>query len=529
MRMLGVLATWLPYRRFIAATRSPEQAQMRVWNEVRAVLTRAKHWAPTLAARGGADARLSDFPLSDYEDYRASLDAAFADPSSPISPLSGEPVVFWGSTSGSTGLAKRFPITKRYFRRARATTPPQVASLFQRFPALGRHPVLHLVGFNPTEHSAAGIEVGLGSNYLFRTMPRPLRASYAFPPNVFRDAPTFLRWAPYYALGTDCSAIFAVTPLRILYLYRDLRAHFGDALPYLEGREKPPDGFPVIRVSPERVRSVGALLDKARPTLLELWPGLQFICTWIGSTAGLRVAELKELVGGPLPIVDSTYTATEGCVTVCLWNDRLGGPAHPGAHVFEFLRVGDEPRPGNLLPLWGLEAGVDYELVISSTMGIVRYRIGDVVRCEGHFNESPVLTFSHKTSAGLALGGVTLNDAEVIRAVAPALGSEPRRWIVVPRDDGKGFVVCLHERSPGAAVVQQVVARSAEIDRRLMAESESYARARGEGSFDRVAVMPCPEDHPVWQAGAEGPHAQSKPVLLVQYPVSLGPTTENAG
>ncbi|KAI3434980.1 hypothetical protein D9Q98_003032 [Chlorella vulgaris] len=93
-----------------------------------------------------------------------------------------------------------------------------------------------------------------------------------------------------------------------------------------------------------------------------------------------------------------------------------------GECYFEFLPIslgtdGDELAT---VRLHELVVGQRYELVVSSVMGLFRYRMGDVLLCVGHFRSAPKLVVEGRRGQALNLVCEKLTEVELVTAVAAA-------------------------------------------------------------------------------------------------------------
>ncbi len=486
-----------PHRAFVRDCKNPERAQARVWAETWRVLRRAPFW------RGGA-ASLSDFPLTTYDDYRGALTRSFA---RERSELSAEPILYWSESTGTTGPRKLFPITASYRRQFQTTTPAFLRGLTSRFPKLLSQPVLYFAATQPVERSPAGIEVGLISHFNYRTIPAFLRRLYGFPIEVLANEETFSRWGPLYAIATDLSAMVGISPAAISRFFEQLVANRDRYEPILAGRAQPPAPLPPIQLGEARRALVRAVLDGGGEELGALWPALEAVVCWKSSTCGLQLPALRRVVGD-VPFVDATYSATEGWMNVPRADGSLGGPLHPGAHVFEFLPQGGAPHARNLLPMWALQPGRSYEIVLTTAMGLVRYHLQDVVTCTGYFHRSPIVHFSHKSANQISLGPASVSEAELVEALKQL--TRARACLVAPAASGRGLELCVDE--PIAAAELSVLQSALETINPV------YRRYVANGTLDPLAARRVASDHPSFDA-ARG-HAQTKPRLLMQEPLS---------
>ncbi len=64
-----------------------------------------------------------------------------------------------------------------------------------------------------------------------------------------------------------------------------------------------------------------------------------------------------------------------------------------------------------------LEEGEDYEIIITNLSGLYRYRIKDVVRVTGYYNECPMIQFVYRKSQMLSIAGEKTNEKAVSWAI----------------------------------------------------------------------------------------------------------------
>jgi hypothetical protein len=491
-RFLAKLNSGRTYRRFVSDTRTPELAQRRVWNEILGEISGAPFWQGKLTS----SSELRDFPITEYEDYRSAIDRSFQ---TGISELSGKPVMYWSESSGTSGKRKVFPITPKYREQFQRTTPPYLHGLIEKFPGFLNQKVLYFAGMNPSEISPSGIDVGFISNFNYRHIPRMLQKGYGFPKEVFQSWPVFEKWAPVYALATDLSAMIAITPSVLTQFAERIEKNAELYRDILSGKVALPSELPALSVSKKRLELVQAVLSSKKISFRALWPSLQFVSCWKGSGCALQLPQLARF--SDLPVVDATYSATEGWVNVPL-PGGVGGPVHPGAHIFEFAKAGEEPSPEKLLPLWKLEKGESYEIFLSTAMGMIRYRLFDIVKCTGHFERSPIIEFVQKSLNEIILGMIRVSESQILEALQSVDMGPGTRWFIAPNQTGDRLVFFTSSSDRPTA------SDLASADQRLGELNKYYARDISRGLLKPMEITRLPLSHPVWQVST---HQQSKP------------------
>ncbi|XBI99472.1 hypothetical protein VPH35_019547 [Triticum aestivum] len=101
----------------------------------------------------------------------------------------------------------------------------------------------------------------------------------------------------------------------------------------------------------------------------------------------------------------------------------------PNMAYFEFLPVDDtttgeavapEGDAARLVDLARVEAGREYEVVITTYAGLNRYRVGDVLRVAGYHNAAPRFTFVRRKNVLLSVESDKIDEVELQRAVERA-------------------------------------------------------------------------------------------------------------
>ena len=118
-----------------------------------------------------------------------------------------------------------------------------------------------------------------------------------------------------------------------------------------------------------------------KASLEEVWPNLEVF--WHGGVAFTPYREqYHRLIPTPLMHYMETYNASEGFFGL------QDNPSDPSMSLmvdygvfYEFIPMSELGKPNaTAVPLWGVETGKNYAMVISTSSGLWRYLIGDTVR-----------------------------------------------------------------------------------------------------------------------------------------------------
>jgi hypothetical protein len=222
-----------------------------------------------------------------------------------------------------------------------------------------------------------------------------------------------------FALQNKVSSITTANPSTILLMARKLEEW---AEP-LSGdlREGTVSRGPAAELSPALQSQLNRKAKKhSAPTswkIAEIWDLASIHC-WKGGAAGFFLDQFPEALGGEIPVREVGITASEGYFALPLSDEDPGGVAWLGAHLLEFL---DEQ--GGARWAWELEEGAVYRLVISTTAGLYRYDLGDLVEVVGMAGRLPRLRFVRKAEAMLNITGEKLSQDQVLAAATAVFGS----------------------------------------------------------------------------------------------------------
>jgi hypothetical protein len=203
-----------------------------------------------------------------------------------------------------------------------------------------------------------------------------------------------------------------------------------------------------------RIRSALNEHGTLRPR--DLWPRLELVVVWLGGAAGFYAPKVQELYS-PRCTRDLGFTASEGFFAVPL-SDGTPVAAPVLTRVFmEFIpeadNDGDQPRT---LLAHELERGARYFLVVTTTGGLFRYRMEDLVEVAGgcgRGGRSPSLRFLSKGSRILSLTGEKVSEAQASEAASAAVrdsGLDLAGFTVslrLPADERPGYVVAIEPRA----------------------------------------------------------------------------------
>lgn len=380
-------------------------------------------------------------PLADYDAHRPYVErVAAGEPNV----LGCEPVHGLEPTSGSGAEPKLIPSTAGLRAAFGRGIAPWIVDLLRGDPRIATGPAYWSVSpvLQHDARSAGGLPIGFEDDgaYLGAFGRRLQRAVLAVPSEVRRaaDVETF-RYLTLLHLAArgDLRLISVWNPSFLALLLDALPRHAEALADDLEhGRCRPPGGPERPDLAPPRsgararaLRGVAAAHDPAATTAA-LWPRLRLLSCWTDAHAATAAGALAARFPHAA-LQGKGLLATEAFVSLPL----RAAPAPVLAvrsHVFEFV------EPGGRATRFAheLEAGDEVEVVVTTGV-LYRYRLGDVVRIEGHHRRAPTLRFVGRAGHVSDRVGEKLDERHVGAALEAAwrlVGAAPR-FALVACDD----------------------------------------------------------------------------------------------
>lgn len=188
------------------------------------------------------------------------------------------------------------------------------------------------------------------------------------------------------------------------------------------------------------------------PFIQKIWPKLTFVGT-IGTGGFASYTEkFREMAGDKVFIDFMTYAASESLMAVAVGSEEEDFVLLPTACYYEFipLNADDEETTYGINEL---KVGEFYEIVITNLSGFYRYKIKDVVKVTGYYNELPRITFAFRKSQMVSIAGEKTNDISVKYAIdelSKELGSKVMDYTIYADTDCEPgrYVMCIEPESP---------------------------------------------------------------------------------
>jgi hypothetical protein len=139
----------------------------------------------------------------------------------------------------------------------------------------------------------------------------------------------------------------------------------------------------------------------------------------------LYLRRLPELFGES-PVRDLGYMASEGRGATPLVNSGAGGVLNLTSHFFEFVPQEQYGDPhAEFLTCDQLESNHEYYIYFTTSAGLYRYDICDMLRVVDFYRNTPVVQFVRKGQGITSLTGEKLTESQVTAALIQVVDREP--------------------------------------------------------------------------------------------------------
>jgi len=521
-------------RRFEDAVRAPRAAQEQ---KLRAIVAANRDTVYGREHGFGGIRTVADFrrqvPINDYERLEPYVQRSMR---GERHVLTREAPLMFAVTSGTTGKSKFIPVTPSYLAEYNHAVHVHTWRLLADYPEAGGGTFLIPSSCDVEGHTEAGIPYGAISGFLTRQQPSFVRTFYALPYEVARIKSVE---AKYYltlllALQHDIRLAVSVNPSSLVLLAEKMQAHAERLLADLgAGRVSAEVALPqpaaeaarrLLRPQPERARQLAAAAERhGALTPKHAWPDLKVISCWKGGTMPLYLQRLRRF-WGEAPVRDLGYMASEGRGSIPLVDAGAAGVLALTTHFFEFVPVDEiDAEQPTCLTADELVSNREYYVLFTTSSGLYRYHINDIVRVVDYYREAPVIQFVRKGQGISSVTGEKLTESQVTASLLDVVAARKidlKHFAMAPRWAATPYYALMVEPGgPTSAAEHRDFLRSmdqalceANVEYQAKRESERLGRpvlqVVAPGTFDRYRQERVSQGAP--EAQVKIPHLSPK-------------------
>lgn len=391
-----------------AAASNPEAAQKSL------LLSILRQNADTVFGREHGFEKIKTFqdyhnavPIREFEEFRPYINRIVAGEKSV---LTAELPFMFNMTSGTTGEPKYIPVTETSDRLASGLMIQWLYRILINHPQFLSHATVGIVSPAIEGYTPSGIPYGSVSGRIYQRFPALVRRSYAIPYLVFelKDYDEKYLAIARMALAREISFLSTPNPTTLLRLAEVATANretiiraIHDGVLGLEYSKQPEIVAQLqkrLKPQPQLAKELEKIANKTDALLpKDCWHHLQNLGCWTGGSVGVQAKKLACYYGN-IPIRDLGYLASEARVTLPYQNNTPSGILALTLNYYEFIpeKEIDNTEPSILLS-HQLELGKRYSILLTTTAGLYRYQINDIVEVTGFYQQTPLLAFIRKS------------------------------------------------------------------------------------------------------------------------------------
>ncbi len=364
-------------------------------------------------------------PINTYEDLFPYISRSM---SGEKKVLTEESPFMFATTSGTISSRKFIPVTREYMNEFRQSSVVSGYNLLRNYPNIAHGTVLTVFSAAEEGRTVGGLPYGAISGRLYLEEPGLIKKYVSpIPYEVFviKDYE-----ARYYtilrcALMLPIACIYTLNPSTIVLLAKTLETHAKKLVRDVARGTISTNGelsnstreaiAHFLKLDPARAQFLESLIEQGQFRPDKIWPSLALISCWTKAAASFYLQDFPKYFSDT-PICDITYGASEGRGTVYLGQQSQCLAIR--SHFFEFIEESQiENKNPETLTAWQLETNKCYYILFTTSAGLYRYNLNDVIKVVGWHNQAPLLEFLHKGGNICSFTGEKLTESQVTNAV----------------------------------------------------------------------------------------------------------------
>jgi hypothetical protein len=447
-------------------------------------------------------------PVADYEYFRPYIEEVKAGRTDSLLGPKNRLLMF-SLTSGTTSQSKYIPITERFLSDYRSGWQVWGIQAIDAHPGINSRHILQLSSDYDLFRTPGGTPCGNISGLVAACQKRIVRTMYTVPGVVskIRDSDSKLYTAMRLAIADrHVGMVMTANPSTLIQLAKLSDARKEDLIRDIaDGTLSSAENVPgevrealagqIGSKGHDRARELEAIVDRTG-TLYpkDFWPDAQLLAIWTGGSAGAYLSHLRRYYG-QIPVRDHGLSASEGRMTIPIADHSADGILDVTSHFFEFIPEEEYGRQDAIvLEAHELQEGRNYYILLTTSSGLYRYNIFDVVRCTGFYHSTPMIEFLHKGAHIANVTGEKISESQVVHAVrsvidemsltlshftvSPVWGDPPRYQLLIEKGD------------VGVPVGDSLAHK---VDERLKLLNCEYKEKRATGRLAPMKWMPLPD------------------------------------
>ncbi len=491
-----------------------EQTQAMIWKNVIELIYKSQFWLEKADFELTESIDLEKFNITDFSFYKNAIERNF---NNQISPLNGENIFWWVKTTGTTeGNSKYFPYTPAMLKNRDLLRMIESSLFNKKLVSKKDAKTLFFSSFWPSHNPDSQLPIGLLTSLACWRRYQVGKEQQVMPYEIYRNHEAFDQYSHFYALAADLSSMVATTAAPVLNFMKRLRADRSHLYKVLVEGHCLSAELPKIQISEPRKKYLQKILSQEVENLgiKDYWPKFENIWFWTSGSSQILAQQLSSYLKEEIPFYQISYSCSEGVISYGKMGDLPGSPLAVANTIIEFIPEGLEIKKENLLSFRDIKIGSEYEIFITNVLGLVRYRVFDVVKCVGMYKNIPLVEFQRKSQNYIALGPIQFSETDFLEIYAK----------IQQKYGVADFIVSPNPRSTGLTMIcsslnQRIENIKNDFESLLIETHSTYSSLLERGILVKMNLENIPDEHAFWQKLRLSKSTQSKKRLLVStYP-----------
>jgi len=368
-------------------------------------------------------------PINDYEDLRPYVERHKNGEPDVLFP--GKPRMY-ATTSGTTKEPKWIPVTGHYYQEVyKKLNQMWFYTLLINKPKVFYGTCVSMLGKAIEGTAPDGTVYGSVSGIMARDIPGFLKPLHSAPAEVFHISDYKARYYAVMRIGIeqDAHLIIVANPSTLVEMQNNANEFFDD---YCDDIEKGTlsGKFPIsdsirtaitaqLKPNPERAAELRKLKEYHRTVLPKhYWPNLQIVNTWFCGNTRIYFEKVRDSFPPDCVFHEFSYVSTECKAGLVLKSNVEDTLVFGHMNYFEFIHESNLENPNpRIYQAHELKEGQRYCMLVTTSSGLYRYNMTDLLEISGYYNEFPMIKFVQKVNGTISLTGEKLHERQFIDAV----------------------------------------------------------------------------------------------------------------
>jgi len=368
-------------------------------------------------------------PINSYEDMSPYIERHKNGEANILFP--GKPKLY-ATTSGTTKEPKWIPVSEQYYQ---AVYKKMNQGWFYTM-IMNRHKVFYgttviIVGKAIEGAAPDGTVYGSISGVMSRDIPDFMKSIYYVPVEV-NYIPDYK--ARYYSImrfgiEKDVTLLLTANPSTLVEMQTNINEFFDDYCNDIEhgtisGKFTIPDDIrksltDFAKPNPARAAELRKLKERFGTVLPKhYWPNLQVINTWFCGNTKIYYDKVRDSFPPDAVFHEFSYVSTECKGGLVLKSNAQETTLFGHKIYFEFIHESDiDNKDPKILQIHELKEGQRYCMIVTTSAGLYRYNMNDLVEISSYYNQFPQIKFIQKVNGTISLTGEKLHERQFIEAV----------------------------------------------------------------------------------------------------------------